>query len=528
VTSPPGGGAIIAGKYRLLSILGRAANTVTFEAELVNAGATRVRFALRATPAPDDAALGRLTEEAQGYARRVHAGLPRFVEHVVGELNGKRASCIVRELPDAESLAWLVARRGPVPEAEATRIGRALLELLAYLHEQRVFPNAIAPETVLRTNDGRVLVVDHGEPPRGANDAQMPARFDYRAPEATRGEAVAASDLYAVGGVLAFLLAGRAPPDATQLRAYARAGAKSPRIAEWLAKLLAESPAERFLTAQAALDALRGGSTPGGVAPPKSVPRSWIYAGAGAGGLLVIVLAVSMTVSRCQAQKQEQLALAEEAKQLEQRRSEARQAASRVGCADGTREAFRDVLTYPDIAGCAGAFTVPGINVETAPSCERAAGNDGANVMGNGCAASDLCAAGFHVCRSAADVGAHSRNGCSGANDAPSGTFFATRQSGPGCSQCATGDDPGCDSDSCRAGCAQTPTMANDIFGCGTMGKMITSLSCAPLTRASDDLCRALPSSWHCRGGGATAVKREAAVVAKPESTGGGVLCCAD
>jgi hypothetical protein len=24
------------------------------------------------------------------------------------------------------------------------------------------------------------------------------------------------------------------------------------------------------------------------------------------------------------------------------------------GCADGTREAFRDALAYPDIAGCSG------------------------------------------------------------------------------------------------------------------------------------------------------------------------------
>jgi hypothetical protein len=532
VSTPQGGGAILLGKVRLLSILGKAGSRVTYEAELVSPAPSRARVSVRVTPieggaAGDvDANAKRLAHEAEVLGRMAHPALPRFVEHFVADVNGAPASCIVRDLPDAESLAWLVARRGPVPEAEVTRIAKSVLELIVYLHGMNVFHSEISPSNVLRTHDGRVFVVDYGEPPRG--DGQSATMFDYRAPEAAAGKVVPSSDLYAVGATLAFVLAGRAPPDATQLRAYARAAAKSPRFAEWLAKLVAQSPEERFPSAQVALDALRGAPvSSSGVSLPKKLPVPWSIVGAAAGGLFALVIIVSLVVSHFAAKRREAEAAEEEARQVEQRRSEAIQAAENVGCADGTREAFRDALTYPGIAGCSGAFTVPGINVETPPSCDRAAGNNGKNFLGSGCSATDLCAEGFHVCRSAPDVAAHSTTGCRGANDAALGSFFATRQSGPGCSQCATGDDPGCDSDSCRPGCAPTPAMADDLFGCGTAGRVVTSISCAPLTRSSDDLCRLLPSSWHCKGG-PNAQRREAAVVAKPESTGGGVLCCAD
>ena len=46
------------------------------------------------------------------------------------------------------------------------------------------------------------------------------------------------------------------------------------------------------------------------------------------------------------------------------------------------------------------------------------------------------------VCRSAAEVSARSPHGCAGAHDAAPSSFFATRQSGPGCGQCATGASP--------------------------------------------------------------------------------------
>lgn len=196
------------------------------------------------------------------------------------------------------------------------------------------------------------------------------------------------------------------------------------------------------------------------------------------------------------------------------------------GCADGRREAFYDLGSYADIAACSGGFDIPGLARPTSPACGRAAGDDGPNPAGRGCAASDLCAVGWHVCASAADVASHSIDGCAGARDAPPETFYATRQTGPGCLQCATGSAIDCTSTDCRADCASTAQTTNDIFGCGNVGS-IPQASCTPLDRSGNNLCDALPSPWTCSTG-VGADERESEYVIKPGANAGGVLCCRD
>jgi hypothetical protein len=197
------------------------------------------------------------------------------------------------------------------------------------------------------------------------------------------------------------------------------------------------------------------------------------------------------------------------------------------GCADGTREAFVDEARYPDIAGCSGAFDVPGLRPGASPSCGRRAGNDGEDPSGAGCGANDLCADGYRVCASAADVARRSPDGCAGGADGPPGSFFATAQSGPGCALCATGDDPGCGNNTCNPGCAQTDRTTNDLFGCGDVGERPNVASCAPLDRFSNNLCAALPGSWVCPNAPGGDV-RESVLVTKRDASGGGVLCCRD
>ncbi len=195
------------------------------------------------------------------------------------------------------------------------------------------------------------------------------------------------------------------------------------------------------------------------------------------------------------------------------------------GCADGLRDAFRDLARYPRIAGCAGGFAIPGLSRATSPTCGRGAGDDGANPDGRGCTASDLCAPGWHVCLSVRDVATHSPDGCRGASDMAD-AFFATRQTGPGCAYCASGTDPTCGPNDCRVGCAQSATTTNDIFGCGTLGGVPQATSCTPLDRFSNNLCSDLHAPWRCDAD--PAGLRESDVVVKPGPAAGGVLCCED
>jgi hypothetical protein len=193
-----------------------------------------------------------------------------------------------------------------------------------------------------------------------------------------------------------------------------------------------------------------------------------------------------------------------------------------IGCSDGTREGFLDPALFVDIAACSGGFQVPGLLGGLGPQCGLGGGNDGGNPAGAGCSAADLCAAGWHVCASAAEVAKLSPLGCDGAAPNMSPLFFATRQSGPGCGLCATGSSqsPDCQTCSCGQGCLQTELTANDVFGCGSVGA--SPGDCGVLNRFSGNLCGALPAPWSCGSDGCD----EAHEVIKTGSDAGGVLCC--
>jgi len=215
------------------------------------------------------------------------------------------------------------------------------------------------------------------------------------------------------------------------------------------------------------------------------------------------------------------------------------------GCADGTREGYRDSDQWPDISGCSGAWTIPGLhdanpgiapgcpglatNNTVTPACDNNAGNDSDNPLGVGCNVADLCAPGWHVCLGDSDVDDHAPAGCNGATaagDPP--LFFATRQSTTGCGVCANGSltSSSCNSNTCAAGCVQSARTSNDFYGCGNFGSTYT---CGTLNRFSHNLCSGLAGSpWSCNLP-TTADDSgfcEAYTALKSGTSYGGVLCC--
>jgi hypothetical protein len=157
-------------------------------------------------------------------------------------------------------------------------------------------------------------------------------------------------------------------------------------------------------------------------------------------------------------------------------------------------------------------------------------GNNGSNPEGTGCDAADLCAPGWHVCISAADVASHSPTGCGGATrlgDPP--RFFVTRQSSNGFGVCATGARTAhdCNSASGTRGCKASEHTTNDVFGCGNFGAPGPLVDCSPLDRMGNDHCFGLRgSNWVCDDDGSGLC--EAATVVHYGADFGGVLCCRD
>ncbi len=193
----------------------------------------------------------------------------------------------------------------------------------------------------------------------------------------------------------------------------------------------------------------------------------------------------------------------------------------KFGCADGTREGFINMVTYPKIAAWGGAWDVPGGH-NPDPAGEMTAGNDGENAAGTGCNVADLCAEGWHVCLGKDDVLSRNPLGCGGIMDgAQSPAFFLARTSSVGAFNCSQ--------DSTLFG---DPGTSNDLFGCGDLGcstksqKTLGSCgskgcdpldtcegceegkcadgtlckpgTCFPLTLGSHDLCKTLKVMPNC------------------------------
>jgi hypothetical protein len=72
-----------------------------------------------------------------------------------------------------------------------------------------------------------------------------------------------------------------------------------------------------------------------------------------------------------------------------------------IGCSDGTREGFVDLVTYPTIAGCAASWTGP---LSLRATATGAACGDSSTGPGVPCAApADACAPGWRMCGDTGD-----------------------------------------------------------------------------------------------------------------------------
>jgi hypothetical protein len=173
------------------------------------------------------------------------------------------------------------------------------------------------------------------------------------------------------------------------------------------------------------------------------------------------------------------------------------------GCSDGQREGFTNLATHPNIAGCSGGFSLPGVVSVATPACGRVAGDDSNNPNGTGCNIQDLCAEGWHVCTSPADVASDSPTGCTGATTGgpTPRIMFVQRTASSNSFTCGPGVD--------------------NFFGCAsfTQGGIV----CSPLNASGGNLCsNLLSTTWRC----GTDSTMEGNNVTKVGPANGGVLCC--
>ncbi|MCA8921027.1 MAG: serine/threonine protein kinase [Planctomycetes bacterium] len=258
------------GAYRLEARLGQGTFGAVYRARHLATGAERALKLLG--PTRDATERLRFRREAELQAQLdQHPNVLRV--HEAGEWRGQ--DYLVLDYAAGGSLAELL-RRGPLPVERAVEIAVDLARALGHLHAHGVLHRDLKPANVLFDERGYTKLADFGLA-RGASNASLTASGAvlgspmYMAPEQANGtrDLTPAADLYALGGVLYTLLAGRAPFPASSVLALLNAVLNSPpeplgsvcpgvdpRLAELVHRCLEKDPSQRPPSAKAVEQAL--------------------------------------------------------------------------------------------------------------------------------------------------------------------------------------------------------------------------------------------------------------------------------
>ncbi|MEU5607948.1 serine/threonine-protein kinase [Streptomyces sparsogenes] len=216
-----GSGRLLAGRYQLVSRLGRGGMGTVWRAVDTLLGRDVAVKELHHDEGLDGmSALDvqvqheRTLREARTVAQIKHPNV--IVLHDVVEEDDR--PWIVMELVDGSSLADRLAAEGPVGPREAARIGVALVDALKVAHARGVLHRDLKPANVLMESDtGRVVLTDFGiAQVTGSTTITETGTFvgspEYTAPERMSGRRTGPeSDLWSLGVLLCTLVSGESP-----------------------------------------------------------------------------------------------------------------------------------------------------------------------------------------------------------------------------------------------------------------------------------------------------------------------------
>lgn len=287
-------GAVVAG-CRIESVVGRGGMGVVYRARELELGRV-VALKLIAPELLADAGIReRFLHEARIAAAIEH---PNVVPvYAAGEREG--SAFLVMRFIEGADLRTLVLRDGPLAAGRAADIIGWVAAGLDVIHRAGYVHRDVKPANVLVDRDGHVYVADFGLAKhalsRGATaSGHWVGTLDYVAPEQVRGGQVdARADVYALGGVLCFVLTGQVPfeRDGDEAKLWAQLSAPPPHPSQLRAgvprafdsvieRAMAKAPERRYPSAgdlgRAAVAAASGGAP--------SAPERMVARGAAAPG----------------------------------------------------------------------------------------------------------------------------------------------------------------------------------------------------------------------------------------------------
>jgi serine/threonine-protein kinase len=210
-------GAIVAGRYRLVALLGRGGMGEVYRADDLTLDQSVALKFLPAGIAVDAAHLAQFHNELRTARQVSHKNVCRLYD--LGEADGRRF--LTMEYIDGEDLASLLRRIGRFPEDRAVAIARQLCAGVAAAHDRGVVHRDLKPANVMIDGDGNVRITDFGIATAAAaadGGSAVVGTPQYMSPEQLAGGAASTrTDIYALGLVLFEIFTGRRAHEAKTL-----------------------------------------------------------------------------------------------------------------------------------------------------------------------------------------------------------------------------------------------------------------------------------------------------------------------
>ena len=260
-------GEIIQSRYRIASVLGQGGIGITYAAFDAQTGDLVALKALSFRRMNEWKVLELFEREAKVLAQLDHPAIPRYLDYFQIDTDHDRDFYIVQQLVEGKSLAQAIADGWHGSEEDIKQIAEQVLEVLSYLHQLKppVIHRDIKPQNIILQPNRKIALVDFGAVQDTYRSTQVGGStfvgtYGYMPPEQFRGKAIPATDLYALGATILFLLTGRSPADLPEIKlklSFRDSVSISAHFADWLEKMIEPAIEDRFSSAQQALQALQ-------------------------------------------------------------------------------------------------------------------------------------------------------------------------------------------------------------------------------------------------------------------------------
>jgi streptogramin lyase len=256
-------GSVFAG-HRIEAITGRGGMGVVYRARQLSLDRTVALKVIAPALIQDPDMRARFLRESRVAASIDH---PHVIPvYYTGQEQG--IAYIAMRFVDGDDVRTLVRREGALPAVRATRIVGQVAAALDAAHAAGLVHRDVKPANVLLGQDDHVYLTDFGltkhvvSEAGATRDGHWVGTLDFVAPEQIRGERVdARADVYALGCLLYYALAGRSPfaRDSDEAKLWAHLSEPPPRVADVpgapaeldavLERALAKSPDDRYPSA---------------------------------------------------------------------------------------------------------------------------------------------------------------------------------------------------------------------------------------------------------------------------------------